>query len=68
MKSCQTSSTISSITATNHHSIVAFLFGLGLDDETFLEELAGIEDLVITNNNNPQEDSLDLVELLLHQQ
>lgn len=66
MKNCQKGLKISNITSTNHHAIAAFLFSLGLDDEAFLEELVGLEDLVTLNSNNPQDDSLDLVELLLH--
>jgi hypothetical protein len=33
---------ITNITSTNFHTVVAFLFTLNLDDETFLEELVGL--------------------------
>jgi hypothetical protein len=48
MRDTLSNAKISGITSTNHHSAVALLFALGLDDETFTEELLGLEQLVIT--------------------
>jgi hypothetical protein len=51
---------ITHITATGHHAVASLLFALGLDDETFTEELLGLEQLVRTHSSK-EGDNVDLV-------